>query len=486
MNNVADTQLYDTLGVSPGANVDEIKKSFRKLALKWHPDKWAKASEAEKLKAEETFKNLSEAYGILCDPQKREIYDQVGLEGMKNNGYSHSHDMSEEIREMFKHMGMGGMGGFSGMGGMGGMGGFMPFEMNRQAQSAKPSMPKLVHTLVLSLQEIYTGASLEFEVDRYVLKKEKQPKEEDFICKACKGMGRTTITRQIGPGMLQQSEQGCKKCNQEGVIIPEEFFEKKRHKFSRTIPQGIIGGEKIVIENKGHEVPECFKGKNNGNDRTDVVLIITENKECEVSTDEQTTLKYIRGVNKNPFNLAVELEINSLEAICGATRYLPFINGVHFTVNISPGVIFKKGNNMNNVVVVPKKGMPYYKQKNTFGDLYVILNIKDDLNLDDNKIRQIYKICSGREMKRDVEKVLKKCKDPCHQSMTLETFNKSEDSSNSTKNYHAFVRSMQEKANSRHGNRHNRGNGHNYDDDTSDDTGASDNAHEGFSGCRTQ
>ncbi|VBB17743.1 DnaJ domain protein [Yasminevirus sp. GU-2018] len=446
MSKVADTKLYDTLNVRPDSGLDEIKKSFRKLALQWHPDKWSQGSDEEKKHAEDMFKELTEAYTILSDPKKRELYDKVGLDGMKNGGQREMTE--EEMREMFE-----------------GMGFRMPFGMGGRRKQAEPTMPKLAHTLRVSMKDVFMGSVVEFEVDRYILKKDKQPKAEDFMCKGCKGKGSSIMLTPVGPGMMAQSEQKCRKCKGEGSVIPDEFFETKKQKFTRTIPKGVMSGEEIVIENKGHEVPECFKDKFQGKDRTDVVLTIMEDREMEIETDAGETVKYVRGVNKNPFNLALEIEIDPHEAICGTTRYIPYVDGTSFAVKIPAGVIFKKG---SNAVVVPNKGMPYFKQNSkqkdatVFGDLYIILNVRDNFSLDDQKLRQIWKIFTGRDMKQEVDKALKKSDNVCTEPMTVEAFKKSEHYKNSERNHHAFIRSLHEKMNSQ---RSRNGHGHPHDDD---------------------
>lgn len=99
----AKRDYYEVLGLQKGASADEIKKAYRKLAMKWHPDKWTQASEAEQKEAERNFKEVGEAYAVLSDEQKRARYDQFG------------------------HAGMGGGAGFGG-GGFGGAGGGNPFE----------------------------------------------------------------------------------------------------------------------------------------------------------------------------------------------------------------------------------------------------------------------------------------------------------------------------------------------------------------------
>ena len=83
---MAKRDYYEVLGLQKGATADEIKKAYRKLAIKWHPDKWQQASEAEQKTAEQNFKEVNEAYAVLSDEQKRARYDQFGHAGM-NGGF---------------------------------------------------------------------------------------------------------------------------------------------------------------------------------------------------------------------------------------------------------------------------------------------------------------------------------------------------------------------------------------------------------------
>ncbi len=97
---MAKRDYYEVLGLQKGASADEIKKAYRKLAVKWHPDKWQQSSEAEKKTAEENFKELAEAYDVLSDDNKRARYDQFGHAGMSGSGFG----------------GAGGSGGYGGFG----------------------------------------------------------------------------------------------------------------------------------------------------------------------------------------------------------------------------------------------------------------------------------------------------------------------------------------------------------------------------------
>jgi curved DNA-binding protein CbpA len=137
--------FYDILGLSRGANESEIKKAYRKLAMKWHPDK----NQDNKDFAEKKFKAVSEAYEVLSDPKKKDLYDQFGEDGLKEGfggGGGFNASNAEDIFAQFFGGGMGGGGPFGGMGGMpgggfggmpGGMGG-MPGGFDRAGFAAHP------------------------------------------------------------------------------------------------------------------------------------------------------------------------------------------------------------------------------------------------------------------------------------------------------------------------------------------------------------
>lgn len=410
-----DTSLYETLEVAPTAELGEIKKAYRRLALIWHPDKWVNASEKEKQHAEAKFKEISKANSILSDQNKRSEYDRFGLDAVENGG--HGREMTEEeMQEMFESMGMNF--GDIGMGGFG-----IPGFGRRKQQKREPTIPHIKHTVNLNLKDIYLGSKIEFEITRYNLKKDADPKKEDMVCSDCKGVGSRIRMRNMGGGMMQQSEQPCSKCNGEGMIFSDEFFDKKTQKFAKNMPPGVVNGERINIENKGHEIPPCFKDKFStegnsrpNNDRTNIILVINEQREFTFEN-----CKYIRGVNRNPYDIALELDIDPHEAICGTYKNVPFINGKDVCIKIPPGFAFKQG---SRAVVVPKMGMPVYKQKNKYGDLYVILKIKDTFKLDDAKLKQIWKIFTGKDMTAENDKVIKKTGGEFIEAMTIDEFTK--------------------------------------------------------------
>lgn len=113
---------YEVLGIDKNASVDDIKSAFKKMALKWHPDRWINGTDEEKKTAEEKFKEASEAYEVLSDPDKRAKYDRFGQAGLGGNpgpdfsgGFGNLNDILNDL------FGGGGFGGFSGFGGFGGV-----------------------------------------------------------------------------------------------------------------------------------------------------------------------------------------------------------------------------------------------------------------------------------------------------------------------------------------------------------------------------
>ena len=121
---VKETKLYDRLGINTSASESDIKKAYRKLAIKHHPDK----NPDNKEEAAEKFKEISEAYQILSDPEKRKMYDQMGMDGVSGNG------MQFNPNDLFEHL----------FGGGGGMGGFPFGDLFGGGRSRREPMPEPV------------------------------------------------------------------------------------------------------------------------------------------------------------------------------------------------------------------------------------------------------------------------------------------------------------------------------------------------------
>jgi len=191
---VKETKYYETLGVSPTATPEELKKAYRKLAMKYHPDK--NPNEGER------FKAISQAYEVLADEKKRKIYDEGGEEAIKEGGGGGGGHNPMDIFNMFF-----------------GAGGGRSRDGPRKGKDC-------VHQLSVTLSELYNGATRRLALRKSIIctgcsghgGKEGSVKK----CDACQGSGMQMQIRHIAPGMVQQVQSVCRSCQGQGERINEK------------------------------------------------------------------------------------------------------------------------------------------------------------------------------------------------------------------------------------------------------------------------
>jgi len=202
---------YQILGVERNSSQDEIKKAYRKLAMKYHPDKNKGNKEAE-----EKFKSISSAYSVLSDEKQKNIYDQFGEEGLNGAGFDPmgGMDPTDFFSQVFRDFGGGGMGDPFGGFGFGG----------RQQPTHTQDMS---HTIRVKLEDVYKGVTKQLEFNKKIIcstcKGIGSPNKSAVKkCATCKGSGVETIVRQVGPGMIQQQNITCRSCKGAGESIPKD------------------------------------------------------------------------------------------------------------------------------------------------------------------------------------------------------------------------------------------------------------------------
>lgn len=247
---MADLDYYNILGVDKSASEADIKKAYRKVAMKYHPDKNPGNKEAE-----EKFKEAAEAYEVLRDPEKRQRYDQFGKAGVNGaggfggSGFTDINDIFSHFSDIFGGMG-GGFGGFSGFGG----------------GSAQPQQYRggdLRLKTRLTLEEISTGVTKKFKVKKQVSCGECkgtgcEPGHTPETCPTCNGSGYVVRNARSIFGMVQQQsvcptchgegkvvKHKCRKCHGEGTVAGEEIVEI-------NIPAGVAEGMVVNAQGKGH------------------------------------------------------------------------------------------------------------------------------------------------------------------------------------------------------------------------------------------
>ena len=323
-------KLYEVLGIDKNADSRTVKKAFRKLAVKHHPDK---GGDVEK------FKEINAAHEVLSDPEKRKTYDKYGLEGLKNGGGGEGMD----IFDMF----FGGGGGGRRRGGGG----------RREKAQLKPTVKKIR----VSLDQIYNGHMKHIIVDRKVVCGDCEGDGGSNIktCTECKGRGVVVRMVQLGPGMYSQSQAPCHRCEGEGKIFKKEDLCKgckgkktmmKQEKIEVPIERGIPDNHQIKIGSKGNEHPEY---------RTGDLVIVVETLEHEEYTRKSE-------------HLIMKKKISLYEALVGFKFNLEMLDGTTVTVQTKANEIIQH----NQKKMVPNLGLPVYDEAFSFGDLFIEFEVE--------------------------------------------------------------------------------------------------------------
>ncbi|CAO3617929.1 unnamed protein product [Cunninghamella blakesleeana] len=331
-----ETKFYDILGVSPDASENELKKAYRKLALKYHPDKNPDAGDK--------FKEISHAYEILSDNEKRQLYDQYGEEGL--NGGPGMGGMDAE--DLFSHL-FGGGGGFFGGGG----------------RSRGPQGPRrgkdMVHHLKVSLEDLYKGKTTKLALQKHILcgKCNGKGGKEGAVrtCHGCGGAGVRVTIRQMGP-MMQQFQEACPSCRGEGEIINEK--DRCKHCFGKKIvsekkilevyiDKGMKDGQKITFKGEGDQAPNIIPG--------DIIIVLDEKAHPTFQRDGD--------------DLIHEYKIDLLTALAGGQFAIPHLDDRVLLVTVLPGEAIQPG----MVKAIPNEGMPGHRHQ-TPGHLFVKFTVE--------------------------------------------------------------------------------------------------------------
>ncbi|KAF9970569.1 hypothetical protein BGZ73_006710 [Actinomortierella ambigua] len=351
---MGDSKYYDILGVNPDASESEIKKAYRKLAMKYHPDK--NPEEGER------FKEISHAYETLSDPEKRAMYDQYGEDGPGAGGFPGfggfnfgPGDMDEDI---FEHL-FGGGGG-PGFGFGGGMGGGGP----RRGGNRKRKGEDLMHNLNVSLEDLYNGKSTKLSLEKNIICSHCQGKGGKAgavkKCTTCDGRGVKLVVRQIGPGMMQQMQVTCTTCHGEGQTIREKDRCKKckgnkvvneKKVLEIFIEKGMRNGEKIPMKGEADQEPGVETG--------DVILVLQQ--------------KPHPLFERKGSDLHCKITLSLVEALCGFSKILvTHLDGRGIHVESPAGKIIKPG----QVKKIIGEGMPLFKRPMDKGDLYITFDVE--------------------------------------------------------------------------------------------------------------
>ncbi|XP_064395120.1 dnaJ homolog subfamily A member 1-like [Halichondria panicea] len=327
---VKETKLYDILGVDPSATDAQLKKAYRKMALKYHPDKNPGPENEEK------FKEIAAAYEILSDEKKRKVYDEHGEEGLKEGAGDMHNPM--DIFDMF----------FGGSGG------------RRRGEKRTKDM---VHPLRVSLDDLYNGKTSKLAVQRNILcgscngiggKKGSVKK-----CGQCGGSGVQISVHRIGPSMVQQFQSRCDLCGGRGETMNDKDrcqtcngnkVARDRKILEVHIDKGMKDGQKITFRGESNQEPDHETG--------DIIIVLDEMEH--------------RIFKRKGTDLLINMEIELSEALCGFSKVITTLDKRSLVITSHPGDVIKHDDSK----VVLNEGMPQHRNPFDKGRLFIQFKVK--------------------------------------------------------------------------------------------------------------
>jgi len=324
---------YEVLGVSKTASADEIRKAYKKLAMQYHPDRNPSDE------AQEKFKDITHAYEVLSDNEKRGIYDKYGEEGLQGGmgaGFSDPMDIFSAF-----------------------------FGGRSRGESRGPAKGQdVMHQLTVSLEDLYNGATRKIRVTRTRICKSCEgsgatKKDAVQTCASCKGSGRKVTIHQVAPGFVQQMQTTCGDCQGEGKTVPDKFKCKNcngRKVVSDVktleigIDKGMKNNQKIVFEGEADEKPGVLPG--------DIIFVLQQKPHAYFERDAN--------------HLIMKKKINLVEALTGVEFNITQLDGRILHAKVKKGTIVKP----NEILQIDKEGMPSLANPFEKGNLYIKFDIE--------------------------------------------------------------------------------------------------------------
>lgn len=352
--------LYKILELPKESTVDEIKKKYKKLAFKHHPDRGGDANK---------FREITNAYEILSDEEKKEKYDK-------------SQNSPDILNKMFGEMpdlGMAGM--------------FMGDPSNLFMNGPDIFMNKPNHLkekivyVDITLDDIYLGCKKKVEVD--ILSKCKKCVGKGYfddgkiICTKCNGNKIINISQEIAPRVIQQMSIQCDNCKGNGYQIKEDKkcikckgdgFRKKKTDYDLNIKKGCYNDKEIILKNKGDYI-----------------------KELDLNSDLIFKLKLLKHKSFiiDKINLHKEVDIPLGKALCGGYFIIDYLNNEKIYIDINKII------NQNNLMKISGKGLPRQEENLIYGDLIIKFNVIFPDSLDKDKLELLKDIFDIKDIDLD-------------------------------------------------------------------------------------
>ncbi|XP_022890700.1 dnaJ protein homolog [Olea europaea var. sylvestris] len=375
-----NTKYYEILGVPNTASQDDLKKAYKKAAIKNHPDK---GGDPEK------FKELAHAYEVLSDPEKREIYDQYGEDALKEGmgGGSGMHDPFDIFQSFFGGSPFGGGGSSRG-------------RRQRRGEDA-------AHPLKVSLEDLYLGTTKKIPLSRNVLCSKCNGKGSksgaSMKCSGCQGTGMKVTVRQLGPGMLQQLQHPCNECKGTGETINDKdrcsqckgekvVLEKKV--LEVHVEKGMQNGQQITFHGEADEAPDTITG--------DVVVVLQQREHPKFK--------------RKGDDLFVEHSLGLTEALCGFQFILSHLDDRHLLIKSQPGEVVKP----DSTKAINDEGMPMHGRPFMKGKLYIHFKVDFPESLTPEQVKALEAVLPPKPSLQLSDMELEECEETTLQDVNME------------------------------------------------------------------
>lgn len=366
---MAHEDYYKLLELNRDASEDDIKKSYKKLSLVYHPDR----NPDKKEWAEEMFKKINEAKNVLLDPQQRRIYDQLGHEGLKSGG-GRSNSSTENPFDIFGNL----FGGASPFAKNPFFKGFNDFSSMFNQHQNKNVIQKQIFQEYASLENVYKGYhhNKKLKITDNCKKCEGTGKQDVVTCAQCKGRGTNIVIQKVGPNMITQTQAPCDKCQTKGKIGSGNDCSE-------------CNGEKNIQKLVEIEVnfPSGFNNK-------DIYVHRYENYEFifEAIIRDHPLFK------RNGNDLIYEHDITLSDALCGFEFKLNYLDDTELIIKTEDDQVIKP----NTKYIVPRKGIT------DKGDLIINFNIQFPNKLSNQEKEQLKDILGYNKLEEtnnDINKI---------------------------------------------------------------------------------
>ncbi|KAL6124780.1 hypothetical protein ACLB2K_077289 [Fragaria x ananassa] len=366
-----NSKYYEILGVPKTASQDDLKKAYRKAAIKNHPDK---GGDPEK------FKELAQAYEVLSDPEKREIYDQYGEGALKEGmgGGGGAHDPFDIFQSFF--------GGGS----------------RRQRRGED-----VIHPLKVSLEDLYSGTSKKLSLSRNIIcskcKGKGSKSGASIKCPGCQGSGMKVSIRHLGPSMIQQMQHPCNECKGAGETINDkdrcqlckgEKVVQEKKVLEVHVEKGMQNGQRITFPGEADEAPDTVTG--------DIVFVLQQKEHPKFK--------------RKGDDLFYEHTLSLMEALCGFQFVLTHLDSRQLLIKSHPGEVVKP----DQFKAINDEGMPMYQRAFMKGKLYTHFTVEFPDSLNPEQCKTLEAVLPPRSSTQLTDMELDECEETTLHDVNIE------------------------------------------------------------------